>query len=323
MALVGLALLWAMHWPRRWLAVLCRAGLMVLLAFALAGATSIRRSDRAGTTVVLDLSGSVRAFVPATPDAKGQAQSVEAMVRGALAGPLKTHGAEDLFGLIVAGPAPEIVSTPRAVLPLDRPLPAPAREGTDLASALRLALAASAPNANSRILLISDGNETLGDALAVAQGAGTPIDVLPLRYDLAGEVLIERVEAPTRAAAGSIAPVRVTLVSTAPASGVLRLFVEGVQVRTEPGKDPANDPGQRVALKPGRTTITLNAPLALGRCWCSTPRPITWTSRRCAMTWWPPVPARPACRWCSAIWWVARTNWCSTAPLSWWMPAAR
>ena len=265
LALVGLALLWAMHWPRRWLAVLCRAGLMVLLAFALAGATSIRRSDRAGTTVVLDLSGSVRAFVPAAPDAKGQAQSVEAMVRGALAGPLKTHGAEDLFGLIVAGPAPEIVSTPRAVLPLDRPLPAPAREGTDLASALRLALAAAAPNANSRILLISDGNETLGDALAVAQGAGTPIDVLPLRYDLAGEVLIERVEAPTRAAAGSIAPVRVTLVSTAPASGVLRLFVEGVQVRTEPGKDPASDPGQRVALKPGRTTITLNAPLALGR----------------------------------------------------------
>src|SRR5262249_561921 len=60
------------------------------------------------------------------------------------------------------------------------------REYSDLSGAIRLALAAFPDDAQKRIVLLSDGNENLGDAVreaATAASAGTQIDVVPVTYE--------------------------------------------------------------------------------------------------------------------------------------------
>ena len=51
-----------------------------------------------------------------------------------------------------------------------------------------------------RLLLIWDGNQTTGDletALAAAAAQRVPIDVMPLKYNVTSEVLVDRFIAPT------------------------------------------------------------------------------------------------------------------------------
>ena len=66
---------------------------------------------------------------------------------------------------------------------------------TDLAGAMRLAQASFPEDAARRIVLVSDGAENLGDALKEARAlaaAGVGIDVVPIRYQRRGEVILER-----------------------------------------------------------------------------------------------------------------------------------
>ena len=79
------------------------------------------------------------------------------------------------------------------------------RNFTDIAAAVRLALASFPEGGARRILLISDGNENRGDAVTEARTAqlnGVPIDVVPLKYEYQDEVLVDRIDAPTEAQDG-------------------------------------------------------------------------------------------------------------------------
>src|SRR3990172_258841 len=70
---------------------------------------------------------------------------------------------------------------------------------TDLSRAMRLAQASFPEDAAKRIVIVSDGNENLGNAAEQAQGlagAGVGIDVVPVRYQERGEVIVERVTVP-------------------------------------------------------------------------------------------------------------------------------
>ena len=73
---------------------------------------------------------------------------------------------------------------------------------TDLASGLRLATAVLPDDAASRVVLITDGNETEGGLLAAVEAAramGAVVDVLPVRYDIVREVIVEQIIAPANA----------------------------------------------------------------------------------------------------------------------------
>ena len=70
---------------------------------------------------------------------------------------------------------------------------------TDIAAAIKLALASFPEGTAKRIVLISDGNENLGNAVEqarIARQNGVQIDVVPLAsgYRNENEVLVERVE---------------------------------------------------------------------------------------------------------------------------------
>jgi uncharacterized membrane protein len=116
-------------------------------------------------------------------------------------------------------------------------------EGTNIADGIRMALALFPADAGKRIVLVSDGNETAGDALeatreaaagflAGAGGAGAarsviPIDVAPVTYAISSDVQVLRVETPPTAQPGQTVTVRVVLAATAPTRGRLILQREG------------------------------------------------------------------------------------------------
>ena len=100
-------------------------------------------------------------------------------------------------------------------------------ERTDLAGAIKLAQGLFPEDASKRIVIISDGNENIGNALEQARLAasrGIGIDVVPLQYRHDQEVLIEKVVTPPDAQQGDTINVRVVLRSMRPVSGVLTLF---------------------------------------------------------------------------------------------------
>jgi hypothetical protein len=97
---------------------------------------------------------------------------------------------------------------------------------TNLASGVQLALAILPRDTASRLLVVSDGNETEGQVLAAANlsiSHGVPIDVLPTRYEHQNEVIIEQVLVSSQSRIGQTIPVRVVIRSIRESTGVLHL----------------------------------------------------------------------------------------------------
>lgn len=270
-AAVGLLWLGVMSAARRWSALILRAAFLILLALALAGLATSTRVDRLATIAVVDVSGSVRRFANAAAPAAG-VDMIEA-VRGALA--TASRGRErrpdDLFGVVAFdGRAQTIAAPGRGDWSL-RALDPPGGEGTDIAGALRLAAAMVPPDAVGRLVLVSDGNQTAGDAVAsvtalnTAPGGGgqrLPVDVIPLEYDLTGEVMVESLDAPPRAPESSRISLRATLIASAPVQGVLKVFDNDTPVAID---GLAAGEGRRISLEAGRRVEVIDVELSASR----------------------------------------------------------
>lgn len=249
---------------RRGSAALLRLLLFALCALALAGASTIRENDRMAVVIVADVSGSVLRY-GASADGFDGAPALA--MRRFIETASDARGPGDMLGVLAFAGTVSPVSTPTAGPVADRSLPSLGEEGTDIASALSAAAAMIPPDAAGRIVLISDGVATTGDARAVAERlsmaralgegvrGGLPIDTIAVDYRVLREVLVEFVQAPPRAARGSIAPVRVGLLSTSPAAGTLRLMLNGQDMGLE----------RRVLLDAGRRVETFQVPLPEGR----------------------------------------------------------
>src|SRR5690606_4287163 len=90
---------------------------------------------------------------------------------------------------------------------------------TDIAEAIRLGMALFPAGSARRIVLVSDGIATLGNAEEAAQLAavsGVPIDVMPLTPpEGAVEAMLTSVDAPTRVSEGEAFNIDITAESTA------------------------------------------------------------------------------------------------------------
>jgi len=132
-----------------------------------------------------------------------------------------------------------------------------ATDGTNLASAVQLALATASHDAANRILLVSDGNETEGSlvrAAEAARAAGVPIDVLPLRYRYDNEVIADRLVAPVLAREGEIVPLRVVLTATRPAHGRLSILMNDHPMDLDPDSPEVSVP---VELRAGTNVLSV------------------------------------------------------------------
>jgi Ca-activated chloride channel family protein len=268
---------------RRGTAVLLRGVLLALLSLVLAGLAWSSRVDRLAVIGVIDVSQSVQRFAQvggqAGTDNPSAAidQTIDQAARRFFASALAQRETDDLLGLVVFDGEAVAVALPTTTDPTERELLGPGGEGTDIASALRLAAAMVPPGATGRLVLISDGNETGrgtgGDAATAAAeiasrgsragvGGGVSVDVVPLGYRVGREVAIESVEAPPISGAESTVGLRVVLRSTAAASGTISILLNGDPVDAN---GPADGFARRVALSPGRTVVEVPITLGVGR----------------------------------------------------------
>lgn len=259
---------------RRWSAAVARALLLAAIASLLAGAMSVHRTNRLAVVALIDVSDSVRRFAAGPEHADGTRAEALNAVRGFLEEATAGRGAEDLLGVVVFDGRAVAVATPSRADVLGRPIEVSGVEGTNIEAALRYASALIPADAAGRLVLFSDGNETAGSAgsaaaeltarLASRRGgrSGLPVDVVPLRYEVREEVIVESVDVPPSAPAESVVPVRVVLLSAGEAQGTLRVLRGGEELDIN-GGSPGR--GRALRLGPGRTVEVIEAPLEPGR----------------------------------------------------------
>jgi uncharacterized membrane protein len=119
-------------------------------------------------------------------------------------------------------------------------LPAPqradvGRDGTDLGAAIRHALGELPPDSSARIVLLTDGVATRGDALGAALAAvaaGVPVDAVPLDQAKVPDVRVAALRMASRASEGEPLELRVVTSSSAPARVELRILRDGEPIRS-------------------------------------------------------------------------------------------
>jgi uncharacterized membrane protein len=163
-----------------------RTLLLTALVFSLADAQWVSRSYRTSTIFLLDHSFSI------PPDIQRKAFTW-------ICERLKELPKDDTAGVIVFGEDAMIEVPPVEKPELSGPTSLVGRTATDLGAAIRLALAVFPSAYQKRIVVVSDGNENKGHALAeaeLARAQGVVIDVLALKYEYPNEVWMEGLHLP-------------------------------------------------------------------------------------------------------------------------------
>lgn len=107
------------------------------------------------------------------------------------------------------------------------------RRGSDLATAVAAAAATTRSGYVPRVVLLSDGNQTTGDALAVARAATMPVWTVPLPGRPDNEIYVSAVEAKSQVRQGEAFWVDVVVQSTQDRNGTVRLLETTDAVVTE------------------------------------------------------------------------------------------
>ena len=181
-----------------------RTTVMLMLILVLADIQWVRTSERLTVIYLLDQSLSI------------PPQHRRAMVEYVNASIREHREKEDRAAVIVFGrdaaieipPFDDDVQIPPVIESITDP------ENTNLAGAMRLAQASFPEDAAKRIVVVSDGNENLGDAIRQARalaGAGISIDVVPVHYQSRAEVIVERLTIPSDVRRGQPFDMRVVL----------------------------------------------------------------------------------------------------------------
>jgi Mg-chelatase subunit ChlD len=157
-----------------------------------------------------------------------------------------------------------------AVLPLARPpavdhgaehtIGEPDPEGTDLAAAIHLAVATLPYDWVPHVVLLTDGVETEGDALAAARGSPVPISTVPLESRADPEVYVSAVRARGQAQQGEPFSVDAVIHSSRDGECALNLFRDGDLVAEKRVKLAVGESRARfVQTAAGERPITLTA----------------------------------------------------------------
>ncbi|OAI38936.1 hypothetical protein AYO40_01480 [Planctomycetaceae bacterium SCGC AG-212-D15] len=252
---------------RRWVALGLRCLLILLLTLALAEVRLRHPNENVTVLFLVDRSLSVPEEHDLTVDPKSPQARVDLRwerVKKFINEAVEKRGSShdrDRAGVIVFGRRPRLELPPSAVPRFNmREITSQVDPTyTDIAAALKLALASFPEGTAKRVVLISDGNENLGNAeeqARIAKQNGVQIDVMPLaagqRND--NEVLVQSVEAPTLTEQSSQLSIRVLLRSYNPnvVQGILKLWqISGARRVQVPG--PRDD---RVFLRPGLNPFT-------------------------------------------------------------------
>jgi Ca-activated chloride channel family protein len=217
---------------RRWTALILRTIVCLALVLAIAGIQWLLPVEGMNVFFVLDRSESV-------PSA--QQDAAKALVNK-MADQKKK---EDKAGVIIFGTEASIDRMPNEAIDLEKVEAVVDTQRSDLASAVRLATAAFAETGQKRIVLMSDGNENIGDvmaAVASAKSQGATVDVVPLGVSRGNDVFVQKVQVPTKLKKGQPFEAKIFIQADEAQEATVRLYRNDVplgeqKVRLEAGKN--------------------------------------------------------------------------------------
>lgn len=204
--------------------LLLRLVIIMCLVLSLAGLEIVRGGDELAVVFLVDVSDSM-------PDEAIAAEMT--YLREALAG----MGPDDQAAIVLFG-ADALVERP--MLPggeLGLVTSAPVTTQTDLAEAIRLGLALFPSGSARRMVILSDGAQTTGDALKAAEfaaAAGVQIVVVPFVVEPGAEAIVTAIDAPASLRPGERFDLNVSIQSSQPTRATLRVLADGEILYEQP-----------------------------------------------------------------------------------------
>ncbi|MHC4443169.1 MAG: VWA domain-containing protein [Planctomycetota bacterium] len=218
---VSLRTLSGLDLSRRIVAVALRSAVIATLALALAGIEYVKTNNHVAVMFVMDKSRSI-------PDhLRLQAQEYIRKIA-------KKMDRDDRLGVISFDGQADVDAIPSRG-PFDIPGFSMADEPdrTNVASGLRMALAAFPEGFARRVVIITDGNENIGnltEEIETAIASEVAVDILPLQYQHKNEILFDRIVVRSQASLDTKIPVRMIIKSRRKTQAKLTLYHNDVEV---------------------------------------------------------------------------------------------
>jgi uncharacterized membrane protein len=184
---------------RRWTALGIRTVVLLALVLALAGLQWLRPVEGMNVFLALDRSDSIPS--PQQEAARAYINQVS-----------KEKKKEDKAGVIIFGSEASIETSPNAAVDVEKIQAVVGTERTDLAAAIRLATAAFSETGQKRLVVMSDGNENVGDAMSAVLAArplGVTVDVVPMGVVRANDVSVQKLQVPPKLKEGQVFEVKI------------------------------------------------------------------------------------------------------------------
>ncbi|MBN8635359.1 MAG: VWA domain-containing protein [Anaerolineae bacterium] len=196
--------------------LILRTAILLLLILALAGAQAAQAADKLAVVFLVDMSDSVG----------GTDRQIDFMREA-----LQAMRPEDEAAIVAFG-ANALVERPMSSVREITPLRStPLTGNTDLQEAISLGLALFPADAAKRIVILSDGLQTVGDAEIAARRAaatGVEISFVPFtRVEQVPEVLVSDVRVPTSVGAGQLFDLSLTVTAEAATPAAITVFAGG------------------------------------------------------------------------------------------------
>ena len=220
-------------WVRRWLSFLVRLIVVAALGLAIAGWQWKKPLEGMNVFFLLDRSDSIPG--PQQENSRALVGRIDAQKKK-----------PDKTGVLVFGTEAAIELTPQNAIKLDKIQAVVGTERSDLAGAIRLGTAAFPETGQKRLVLMSDGNENIGDALAAVLAArplGVTVDVVPLGVARGNDVSVQKLTIPSGVKKGQAFEVKIFVQADQAQSATVRLYRnEQFLGRTEGGAGRGEKP---------------------------------------------------------------------------------
>jgi Mg-chelatase subunit ChlD len=202
---------------RRWMALVLRLSLLSLLVLALADARWYSRTDALSVIFLVDQSDSV---------GSSARQDTLDFIQRALA----NMPADDSAGVVVFGENALVEESPRPNLQLNGLNSTPLTGHTNFADAIRLGMALFPADSAKRLILLSDGQNNLGDAKAAAQlaaASGIELSTVPLENRGGPEVRLDQLKVPSSLNAKEQFDLELDIHSNLSAQSEVQVYADG------------------------------------------------------------------------------------------------
>ncbi len=203
--------------------LILRVAIFALLVFALAGTQTVRAADKLAVVYLMDVSDSV---------SQPTQESELSYIQNSMA----AMSTDDEAAVVVFGGNALVERPMSSVREIDAIHSTPGKGNTNVEQAIGLGLALFPADAAKRMVILSDGEQTIGDAEVAARRAaatGVQISYVQLPHESGPEVTLSDVNVPASVDAGQSFDLSMTITAQAATSATITVFAGGDIIHRE------------------------------------------------------------------------------------------